>query len=55
MLTTVKNMGHNAPIVTKVIENGFKTKYDIEIREMTRFMMSNTTPSAKNVADHIDS
>ncbi|KAF1775387.1 hypothetical protein GQ600_26321 [Phytophthora cactorum] len=48
MLTTVKNMGHNAPIVTKVIENGFKTKYDIEIREMTRFMMSNTTPSAKN-------
>ncbi|OWZ01418.1 hypothetical protein PHMEG_00027196, partial [Phytophthora megakarya] len=55
MLATVKNDGHNAPLVAKVIESGFKAKYDIDIRAMTRFTMSDTTPSARSVADHIDS
>ncbi|KAG1695049.1 hypothetical protein DVH05_020977 [Phytophthora capsici] len=54
-LATVKNDGHNAPLVAKVIESGFKAKYDIDIRAMTRFTMSDTTPSARNVADHIES
>jgi len=54
MLATVKNDGHNAPLVAKVIESGFKGKYDIDIGSMTHFTMSDTTPSAKNVADHID-
>ncbi|ETP00372.1 hypothetical protein F441_22208, partial [Phytophthora nicotianae CJ01A1] len=55
MLATVKNEGHNAPLVAKVIECGFTAKYDIGINAMTRFTMSDTTPSARNVADHIDS
>eukprot|EP00644_Phytophthora_capsici_P016027 jgi/Phyca11/17483/fgenesh1_pg.PHYCAscaffold_28_\ len=55
VLATVKNDGHNAPLMAKVIESGFKAKYDIDIRAMTRFTMSDTTPSARNVADHIDS
>jgi hypothetical protein len=54
MLATVKNDGQNAPLVAKVIESGFKGKYDIDIGSMTHFTMSDTTPSAKNVADHID-
>ncbi|KAG1687186.1 hypothetical protein DVH05_005353 [Phytophthora capsici] len=54
-LATVKNDGHNAPLVAKVIESGFKAKYDIDIRAMTRFTMSDTTPSARNVADRIES
>ncbi|ETO59338.1 hypothetical protein F444_22296 [Phytophthora nicotianae P1976] len=55
MLATVKNEGHNAPLVAKVIESGFTAKYDIGINAMTRSTMSDTTPSARNVADHIDS
>ncbi|ETP36930.1 hypothetical protein F442_15207 [Phytophthora nicotianae P10297] len=33
----------------------FKAKYDIDIRAVTRFTISDTTPSARNVVDHIDS
>ncbi|OWY98332.1 hypothetical protein PHMEG_00030928 [Phytophthora megakarya] len=54
MLVTVKNDDHNPPLVAKVIECGFKAKYNIDIRAMARFTMSDTTPSARNVADHID-
>ncbi|KAF1773278.1 hypothetical protein GQ600_12476 [Phytophthora cactorum] len=32
MLATVKNDGHNAPLVAKLIETEFKVKYDIDIR-----------------------
>lgn len=53
MLATVKNDGHNAPLVAKLIENGFKVKYGVDIRSMTRYTMSDTTPSAKNVADNL--
>jgi hypothetical protein len=42
MLATVKNDGHNAPLVAKVIECGFKGKYDIDIGSMTRVTMSDT-------------
>ncbi|OWZ02320.1 hypothetical protein PHMEG_00026136 [Phytophthora megakarya] len=54
MLVTVKNDGHNAPQVAKVIESGFQAKYDVYIRSMARFTESDTTPSARNVAYHID-
>ncbi|KAG1711385.1 hypothetical protein DVH05_008639 [Phytophthora capsici] len=54
-LTTAKNDGHDASLVVKVIESGFKAKYDIDIRATTRFTMSDTTPSARNVADRIES
>ncbi|OWZ04495.1 hypothetical protein PHMEG_00023591 [Phytophthora megakarya] len=54
MLVTVKNDDNNPPLVAKVIECGFKAKFNIDIRAMARFTMSNTTPSARNVADHID-
>ncbi|KAG1708685.1 hypothetical protein DVH05_022313 [Phytophthora capsici] len=54
MLATVKNEGHNAPLVAKVIESGFTAKYNIDVNAVTRFTMSDTTPSARNVAYHID-
>ncbi|GMF29836.1 unnamed protein product [Phytophthora lilii] len=54
MLASGKNDGHNAPSVASVIEKGFKLKYDIDIKVMTRFTMSDTAPSSKNVADLID-
>ncbi|RAW35894.1 hypothetical protein PC110_g7821 [Phytophthora cactorum] len=53
MLATVKNNGHNARLVAKLIEIVFKAKYGIDIRNMARFTMLDTTPSAKNVADHL--
>ncbi|POM81342.1 Hypothetical protein PHPALM_702 [Phytophthora palmivora] len=53
MLACVKNDGCNAPLVAKVIESGFKAKYNLGICDMTRFTISDTTPSAKNVAGHI--
>ncbi|KAI9997735.1 hypothetical protein PInf_001666 [Phytophthora infestans] len=48
------NDGHNAPAVAKVIESAFKSRFNLDIRSLTRYTMSDTTPSAKNVADHID-
>ncbi|KAG1686484.1 hypothetical protein DVH05_006524 [Phytophthora capsici] len=54
VLACVKNDGHNAPGVAKVIESACKARFNLDIRGMTRFTMSDTTPSAKNVADHID-
>ncbi|KAG6969881.1 hypothetical protein JG687_00002938 [Phytophthora cactorum] len=48
-----KNDVHNAPLVAKLIETGHKVKYDFDIRSMTRFTVSDTTPSAKNVAGHL--
>ncbi|KAE9354579.1 hypothetical protein PF008_g4457 [Phytophthora fragariae] len=53
-LAFVKNESHNAHLVAKVIECGIETKYDIDVCAMTRFTMSDTTPSTKNVADHLD-
>ncbi|KAG6951233.1 hypothetical protein JG687_00013743, partial [Phytophthora cactorum] len=54
MVATVKNDGHNAPLVATMIDNGFRAKYNLDNTSRTRFTMSDTTPSAKNVADHID-
>ncbi|EEY57368.1 uncharacterized protein PITG_11219 [Phytophthora infestans T30-4] len=54
VLVCVKNDGHNAPAVAKVIESAFKSRFNLDIRSLTRYTMSDTTPSAKNVADHID-
>ncbi|KAI9992242.1 hypothetical protein PInf_017627 [Phytophthora infestans] len=39
---------------SKVIESAFKSRFNLDIRSLTRYTMSDTTPSAKNVADHID-
>ncbi|POM63904.1 hypothetical protein PHPALM_20637 [Phytophthora palmivora] len=54
VMASVKNDGHHAPLVANVIAKSFKLKYDVDIKMMTRFTMSDTTPSAKNVADLID-
>ncbi|KAG1685732.1 hypothetical protein DVH05_008925 [Phytophthora capsici] len=54
LLACVKSDGHNALSVAKVIESGIKSRYNLDIRAMTRFTMSDTTPSARNVADHIN-
>lgn len=54
VLACVKNDGHNAPGVAKVIDSAFKARFNLDIRSLTRYTMSDTTPSAKNVAGHID-
>ncbi|GMF15904.1 unnamed protein product [Phytophthora fragariaefolia] len=53
-MASVKNDGQKNPLVANVIEKSFKLKYDVDSKVMTRFTMSDTTPSAKNVADLID-
>ncbi|KAG6946004.1 hypothetical protein JG687_00016969 [Phytophthora cactorum] len=47
MLATVKNDGRNVPLVAQLSESGVTAKYDIDIQSMTRFTMSDTTPSGQ--------
>ncbi|POM76626.1 hypothetical protein PHPALM_6111 [Phytophthora palmivora] len=54
LMASVKNDGHNTTLVANVIAKSFKLKYDVDIKVMTRFTMSDTTPSAKIVTDFID-
>ncbi|POM79081.1 Hypothetical protein PHPALM_3318 [Phytophthora palmivora] len=54
VMASVKNDGHTAPLVVNVIAKSFKLKYDVDIKVTIQFTMSDTTPSAKNMADLID-
>ncbi|OWY96050.1 hypothetical protein PHMEG_00033783 [Phytophthora megakarya] len=46
--------GHAAEVVATTMKEKIKTRYDIDIESLTRFTVSDTTGSARNVSDHFE-
>lgn len=54
LLATVKNDGHAAEPVSKLIEDRCVEYYNVDIRSMAKWTMSDTTPSARMVASFFE-
>jgi hypothetical protein len=54
LLATVKNDGHAAEPVSKLIEDRCVEYYNVDIRSMVKWTMSDTTPSARMVASFFE-
>jgi hypothetical protein len=50
----VKNDGHSSKHVTQLIEDRCKELFNVDIRSMTKWTMSDTTVSARDVAKYFD-
>ncbi|OWZ07650.1 hypothetical protein PHMEG_00019932 [Phytophthora megakarya] len=53
-MAVAQNEGHSAQQVAKVMKHTFETRFGLDMDIYARYMMSDTTPSARNIASHFD-